>query len=405
MPNAAILIGNSEYRNATRLQCCRADVLAVEELLIATDKYEKITKIENVDADELKERLRAALDAVKSPEELFFYFTGHGFLHETEFFLCAKNFDPKRPNETGLSETELHTHLRLPDAKLVISVLDACNSGTLLIKSNNAWFTQQPKGFRNIIQFASCLDSQSSLTGDPLSVFTEKFRAAALRKTEGVVYYTDIVNTLRDEFLDNNAQTPLFISQHTGREQFIDEAKKLDELRQHLEAQNIAHAVVPTTTAPPTPAVSLLDRLRAVEAKVVTPEAMEKYVGGFFDNLKNDFATNDFADFFILEIADHPRFEEDITEQFIIRVLNNEKRPDNFVTAHHLRKKRLQNPLYYGGMYSTMMQRYIDEDPYVDDYELRLNCTMTQAQMKITVHAEVHVNTATDVSDHLRTKP
>jgi len=35
MPNSAILIGNSEYRNAPRLECCRAHIQAVEELLIA----------------------------------------------------------------------------------------------------------------------------------------------------------------------------------------------------------------------------------------------------------------------------------------------------------------------------------------------------------------------------------
>jgi hypothetical protein len=47
-------------------------------------------------------------------------------------------------------------------------------------------------------------------------------------KTEGVVFYTDIINTLRDEFIDNNLQTPFFVSQHTGREQFVDDAKRLD---------------------------------------------------------------------------------------------------------------------------------------------------------------------------------
>ena len=49
--------------------------------------------------------------------------------------------------------------------------------------------TLKKGAFKNILQIASCLDSQSSLTGDPLSLFTEKFRGAALRKTEGVVYY------------------------------------------------------------------------------------------------------------------------------------------------------------------------------------------------------------------------
>lgn len=86
--------------------------------------------------------------------------------------------------------------------------MDACYSGTLMIKSEFNWLMQQPKDFRNIIQFAACTSTQESLTGHPLSLFTEQFRAAALSKSDGPVYYTDIVNYLRDEFLDNDSQIP-----------------------------------------------------------------------------------------------------------------------------------------------------------------------------------------------------
>src|SRR5204863_5813840 len=115
----------------------------------------------------LKSQLRAAIDKVPAPEELFFYFTGHGNLLETEFFFCATNFVSKRPNETGISTTELHTLLKLADAALVVKVIDACNSGTLLVKSEGGWMISQNKdGFKNLIQIASCLDSQNSLTGN-----------------------------------------------------------------------------------------------------------------------------------------------------------------------------------------------------------------------------------------------
>lgn len=382
MPNNAILIGNSEYRNAPRLECCRADVLAVEELLIATGKYATVTKIEDADADDLKEQLRTALDAVKSPEELFFYFTGHGHLHEKEFFLCPKNFDSKRPNQTGLSETELHTLLRLPDANLVIKVMDACYSGTLLIKSDFNWLMQQPKDFRNVIQFASCMDSQTSLTGHPLSLFTEQFRAATLQKRDGVVYYTDIVNYLRDEFIDNDSQVPFFVSQHTGREQFVDDAKKLDELRKRIEAERTAITVA--RVPDPAPALSLLDRLKAASAKTATPEIIGTFVGCFFDNLTKGLSDNEFGEFFTIDFKEHADFREATTRNFIIRVLDSEKRPDNFVTATHSREKRPVNPLYSGLLAATTMQRYLDPDAYYEEFHLRLNCTMSRAQMKVT---------------------
>ena len=219
----AVLVGNSTYRTLPRLDCCVADVEAMSVLLEATQKYDKVIKLENLAADGLKSSLRSNLDGVENLDELFLYFTGHGFQNESDFYFCATNFDSKRPNETGVSATELHTFLKLAQAALVVKVIDACNSGTQLIKAGEGWL-QSKDGFRNIIQIASCLDTQNSLTGDPISLFTEKFRSAALRKLDGIVYYTDIIDTLRDEFLSNNLQTPFFVSQHTGREQFVDDA-------------------------------------------------------------------------------------------------------------------------------------------------------------------------------------
>jgi hypothetical protein len=76
----------------------------------------------------------------------------------------------------------------------VVKVIDACSSGVLLFKTDGSFLPTNKQGFKNVIQIASCLDSQSSLTGDPLSLFTDKFLHAALRKTEGTVYYTDIID-------------------------------------------------------------------------------------------------------------------------------------------------------------------------------------------------------------------
>src|SRR5713226_3492769 len=304
MANAAILVGNIDYTKLQRLECCRDDLLAVKQLLEATEKYEAITVIENEEADACKAKLRAAIDRVQSPEELFFYYTGHGYVQQDDFYHCATNFDARRPNDTGISTTELHTLLRLADAGLVVKVIDACYSGTLLVKAEDDLFPQNKDGFRNLIQIASSLDSQNSLTGNPLSLFTEKFRASALRKTEGPVFYTDIISTLRDEFHGNDAQTPFFVSQYTAREQFVDDARKLDVLRKALAeviAGSIANLPVTQQIAPqPT---TLLERLMAADAKVATPEVLSKFVGDFFDKLIETVSTSEFAEFFDLDVV------------------------------------------------------------------------------------------------------
>ena len=197
MKNLAVLLGNSEYESLTNLPCCHHDIEAVHDLLRATEKYSDVVVIENEHADTLKDKIRDAVQGDTKLQELFFYFTGHGFVKQSEFFHCAPDFDKKRPNETGLSLDDLHKLLRIPDATVVVKVIDACNSGTALVKSEDSPLSRDVKGFNTLIQISSCLESQSSLTGDPLSVFTEKFRAAALRKREGPVYYMTLWLHLR----------------------------------------------------------------------------------------------------------------------------------------------------------------------------------------------------------------
>lgn len=381
MANAAILVGNSKYQNLPPLACCDDDLIAIRQLLEATEKYESVAVIDNAAADDLKQRLRDEIDKVKNPGELFFYFTGHGYARDGELFHCATNFDSTRPNETGLSTSELHTILRLADAALVVKVIDTCYSGTPLIKSQTDWVRQTKDGFRNIIQIASCLESQNSLAGYPLSIFTGKFRDAALRKVEGVVFYTDIISTLRDEFMEDSSQTPHFIAQHTGREQFVDDAKKLNALRKALEEARATAAVpaVPVEVEAATPPPTLIDRLQSADALVVTSEIMGKFVGKFFDDVIQKITTAEFVEFFDAERTEHARFEESTTKQFIIRVMSKEKRADNFVMAEFSQRPRTRNPLLTGALAA-----YLDPAGYDEVWNLHLNCTMERTQLKIT---------------------
>ncbi len=179
--------------------------------------------------------------------------------------------------------------LRLANTDLVIKVVDACNSGTHLVKAEIGLTPQNKQGFKNLIQISSCLDTQSSLTGHPLSLFTQKFRNAALSKTEGVVYYTDVIAALRDQFIGNDAQIPFFVSQYTGREQFADDAHKLDKLREALRQREAAIALTVTETAPPADPPTMAELLSSAEAKLVTPELMNTFVATFFDKLKDQY--------------------------------------------------------------------------------------------------------------------
>ena len=381
MANIAILVGNTEYQNLCSLACCSEDLAAVKELLDATGKFGSTEVVLNSASSDLKERIRTIIDAHTSVEEIFFYFTGHGFHHDSEFFFCATDFDHRRPHETGLSNSDLHKLLRSPDADLVVKIIDACCSGTLLIKSDEPVIQTNKSGFKNLIQIASCLDSQNSLTGDPLSVFTEKFRAATLRKREGVVYYTDVIDSLRDDFLDNDGQTPHFVSQGTGREQFVDSAARLNGLRTRLSNRESDTATESITIATQRQ-LSPFEILERAETRFAKKELAQGFISCFFDKVREKASSDSsFEQLFSMEFVVHPDFEEATTRAFIIRVLAKEKRPDNFVTATISYEARKRNPFGIAGTIAS----FFDNDSVAANYDLRLNCSLNKVQLKITL--------------------
>ena len=389
MANTAVLVGNSEYDSLNTLSCCHDDLVAMKELLEATEKYSEIEVIENNNADELKSKMRDAIDKTPSTEELFFYFTGHGYLQEDEFYYCATDFNPKQPYVTGLSNNELHTLLRLANADIVVKVIDACNSGTLLIKSENEFVSNEKHGFKNLIQISSCLQSQNSLTGEPLSIFTEKFRASTLRKKKGTVYYTDIVNSVKDAFIQNNEQTPFFVFQVTGREHFVDDAKRLDALRAKLAEQTESSLEQESETQQTSPiAHNLQTLLEETEGKIATREKITSFVNTFFDDLQARVSKNKFSDFFDLNIVEHSDYEEATAERFITRVLSRESRPDQFVTAT-ITRERIRNPLHRFRA-QALLDMFGDDQRYRNVYDLQLNCEMQRAQLKIMFTPKFH---------------
>jgi hypothetical protein len=321
------------------------------------------------------------IDAHKSISEIFFYYTGHGFMRGPEFYYCATDFDDKRPNETGLANSELHVLLRSFEADLVVKVIDACSSGVLLIKSDGAFLPVHKGVFKNILQLASCLDSQSSFTGDPLSLFTEKFRGATLRKTEGIVYYTDIISALRDDFLENDDQTPHFVSQMTGREQFVDNAAKLSALRSKLAAP-LAVVTATTETNVAQPVVNELEVLTGAEGRFAQKDLAQEFIAKLFENISHKTSSEElFGQLFTSEAIIHSDFKEPTAREFIIRVLSGEKRPDEFVTVGNPKSR---TPWGFASLAAMSLSSMLSEDPF-RDYELRLNCQIDKVQLKISI--------------------
>ena len=390
MAAIALVIASADYARLAPLECCRTDAEAIATLLAATGRFDDIYRFNDLDADALKAQLRAALEPVPAASEIFFYFSGHGHSEDGEFFFCPRDFDSRKPNATGLSNAELHALLRETSPELVVKVIDARSSGALLLKSGSDFLPQDKGGLKNLVQIASCLDSQTSLAGEPLSEFTEQFCLAATHKTEGAVYYTDIVSVIRDQYLSDRDRTPHFAFQFSARETFTDDASALDEFRTRfakdwsstpsVDLSTEATAVSEVVVLEPT---SLLDLLRETDESLAKPDEVVATISALFDGLKARLESKAFSDYYETAITESSRFDDTGSRAFMIRVLTQQKRSDNFVTATITRERKRANR--FASLTASLALGLYDDDEMVENWDLQLNMSLKRTQLSITL--------------------
>lgn len=387
MAAIALVVSSADYSRLAPLQCCRTDAEAIHALLNATGRFDDIHSFNDLDAENLKAQLRAVLEPVPAGSEIFFYFSGHGHSEDGEFFFCPKDFDSRKPNATGLSNAELHALLRETSPELVVKVIDACSSGALLTKSGSDFLPADKGGLKNLVQIASCMDSQTSLTGEPLSEFTEQFCIAATRKTEGAVYYTDIVSVIRDQYISDRDRTPHFAFQFSARETFTDDASALEEFRSRFVKEwsstpsvelVVGDSAVPEVTiAEP---ISLLDLLRETDERLAKPEEVATTISALFDSLKARLEGEAFTDYYETAAAESSSYDDTGSRSFMIRILTQQTRSDNFVTASIIRERKR------GKRFTQLIAMGLyDDDEIVEQWDLQLNISLKRAQLSITL--------------------
>ncbi len=187
--------------------------------------------------------------------------------------------------------------------------------------------------------------------------------------------------------MDNDSQTPHFVSQGTGRELFVDDVKKLDVIRKkpsvNADAEQCQGSVIDSSL------VSVLrnpvEVLERTEEKFASKQMAQGFISGLFDDItKKATVIGELGDIYSLEIVIHPDYQESTTRAFIIRVLSREKRPDNFVSAAITHERRRRDPWGLAGMVAAASMLW-GSDEVVENYALELNCTLEKAQIRVTL--------------------
>ncbi|WP_445362963.1 caspase domain-containing protein [Microbulbifer sp. ANSA003] len=224
--NLGIVVGVSDYMNASKLPGCEADARAVKKLCGLTNKCNDILYItENTESQNVKSKIAAFIKKYEDEEveEVIFYFSGHGLFTDNEFFYVLTDYSENRIRQTSLENSELDNLLRSLNAEVTVKIVDACQSGTRYVKDPDVfrkYLQDSESGFKKCYFFYSSQNNQYSYQTSEISDFTHSFLNAFIDRPEQEVRYKDVMDSLADEFSGNNKQTPFFVMQGNYTEIF-----------------------------------------------------------------------------------------------------------------------------------------------------------------------------------------
>lgn len=238
MKNIAILIGISEYKDKNKnLPMCKNDVENMYKIISASGKYEIVEVLkENVDSAVLRNKMVEIEENISDGiGELFFYFSGHGYTANDNFYFCTSDTDVNDINSTSIMYEQIDDIVRKINPKLYVKVVDACNSSTYYIKD----FNSESKKINNCYFMFSSKQTQASLGNAHMSYFTKSFLDAIIKnKGKESIKYIEICNYLADQF-KKQKQTPEFITQGDMLSEFINYNTKVNDILSILESEFI----------------------------------------------------------------------------------------------------------------------------------------------------------------------
>ena len=252
----AIIIGVSAYDHQSTLLACKNDAEAIYRLIKESNNYSDICFL----AD--SPRGRPAKDAIRDfiekhkgsrPDELFFFFSGHGARIDGDFFYVFSDFKEDRRETTGLRNSELDGLLRNLSPKLTVKIVDACNAGGRYIKADEDLGQIVDKSAKlnelsKLYFMHSSGEDEVSWAGSKFSWFTESILGALVDAT-GTVRFRDIASAVADDMIARGQQ-PVFVSQADLTEIFLQMTPGLTALVQDLLGRGAP--AVPQAGAPAT---------------------------------------------------------------------------------------------------------------------------------------------------------
>ncbi|EAH6868772.1 caspase family protein [Campylobacter lari] len=312
MKNIAILVGNSEYQNLSKLHLCREDISSMQNILNLSKKFE-IHIFENYQSEQLKSELSKIIRELEKFKinELLFYYTGHGLFKE-RFYYLPINFTDKQFETTSLSNDELDNMLKSLDAEMVIKIIDACQSGQQYIKESDQASVKKSLTqhfFKKCHFFFSSMNNQSSMGDDKGSYFTNAIIESILAHKTDSIRYMDVQSYVADYFSSRSeSQTPFFVNQSNATEIFLNE---LTSIQKEFENNNLmtnnGEDIVQEIE---NDKIDIVEKLKTLSKKYIVEDVAQKTIKCIFDeNNINSMFNDDIKLIYDIKIEKHNDYD------------------------------------------------------------------------------------------------
>lgn len=275
--NIAFVIGNTDYNNLNKLEACKNDVKAINDVLKATGKYEQIFVEQNKKSSELKKNLTNIIESIRNAnitvEELVFYYTGHGCYKKEQFYFLPIDYDSRRHSTTSLSNDELDELLKSLNPQLTVKFIDACESGQPYIKSNtetkDTFLNTSKSRFNNCYFMYSSNKNQESSASDDFGFFTFSLLRAIKNCSENEIRYKDIIDFITDDFSDNDEQKPFFVTQADYTDYFCKDLSAVKAVLNEYTLEFVVDEIISYVDTEDTSTKGLIDFIRDDSEKCI----------------------------------------------------------------------------------------------------------------------------------------
>ncbi|CAB1061716.1 hypothetical protein D1BOALGB6SA_6491 [Olavius sp. associated proteobacterium Delta 1] len=214
----ALVIGNNDYQNITRLKTAVGDARSVAKLL--EKKYNfNVSLLLNATRADIFRSVAQMRQKLKRTDNLLVYYAGHGNIDKETQRGYWLPINSDRSNKANwIANEDITSELKAIKAKHVLIIADSCYSGTLTrgpdvstVRSGTAeeWVRRMAARQSRTVLTSGGLEPVLDAGGGQHSVFAEAF-LRTLKDNDQIIDMDSLYERIRRRVVLNARQTPLY---------------------------------------------------------------------------------------------------------------------------------------------------------------------------------------------------